>query len=157
METKEYEKQLNVKEVRIGNIVYGSWDDQDEDGEDVIRYSLCKITGVDENGELGEGWSYMLENLDRPETDYYNGLYGIELTEDWLLKFGFDLLHKGKFRNVYDYSLDHRFGYSDNHGLVHVDSALIFVGNTFSHIKYVHQLQNLFHSLTGEELKIKES
>ncbi|WP_312306591.1 hypothetical protein [Chryseobacterium sp.] len=80
----------------------------------------------------------------------------IELTEEWLLKMGFDLLHKGKFRNVYDYSLDHRFGYSDNHGLVYVDSALTFVGNSFSHIKFVHQLQNLVFALTGEELTIKE-
>lgn len=31
----------------------------------------------------------------------------------------------------------------------------IFSGNEIPHIKYIHQLQNIFHSLTGTELEIK--
>nr|DAG72856.1 MAG TPA: hypothetical protein [Caudoviricetes sp.] len=145
METKEYEKQLNIKEVRIGNIVYGSWDDQDEDGEDVIRYSLCKITGVDENGELGEGWSYMLENMESPDTDYYGGLYGVELNEDWLLNLGFEKVN---------YTFWAKGLAVHNHDIV---SFYMLYEQNRTYIKYVHQLQNLYFALTGEELKIKES
>lgn len=80
----------------------------------------------------------------------------IELTEDWLLKMGFDLLHFGKFRKVYDLLKDSRFGYSDNFGLANIESAVTFGCKDFTHVKYVHQLQNLYFALTGEELTIKE-
>ena len=78
----------------------------------------------------------------------------IPLTEEWLLKLGFELLYTGKSRKVYDFAKDLRFGYSNNHGLSNTQSAVTFVGNSFTHIKYVHQLQNLYFALTGSELTV---
>jgi hypothetical protein len=80
----------------------------------------------------------------------------IPLTEEWLLNFGFELLYTGKFRKVYDFSKDLRFGYQDNYGLANIESSVTFVGNSFKHIKYVHQLQNLYFALTGNELIFKD-
>lgn len=68
----------------------------------------------------------------------------IPLTEEWLLKFGFEhrefsfdkgsfFLSKRRFKNEYLYQAHtHRF-----------------------QVKYVHQLQNLYFALTSEELNIK--
>ena len=69
----------------------------------------------------------------------------IPLTEEWLLNFGFKFEKEGykKFR-------------------FRVVEPVNYVGYLFCEgsrilreIRYVHQLQNLYFSLTGEELKIK--
>jgi hypothetical protein len=73
----------------------------------------------------------------------------IPLTEEWLLKFGFD---------GYDKAIN------DNLITIKGETALIWgeLGSTYSHAfhapcKYVHQLQNLYYALTGTELEIKET
>jgi hypothetical protein len=70
----------------------------------------------------------------------------ILLTEEWLLRLGFELLYSN-LPNQYMYGkdliramCDKRKGFNE-----------IFVIDT-PHIKYVHQLQNLHFALTGEEL-----
>ena len=69
----------------------------------------------------------------------------IPLTEEWLLKFGFETKDKvfwdvGNFR----VGQDRWGGYDYVSRRVDID------------LKYVHQLQNLYFALTGEELTIKE-
>ena len=69
----------------------------------------------------------------------------IPLTEEWLLKFGFETKDKvfwdvGNFR----VGQDRWGGYDYVNRRVDID------------LKYVHQLQNLYFALTGEELTIKE-
>lgn len=81
----------------------------------------------------------------------------IELTEQWLLKLGFERRSYGYF------CIDFK----------HIDNALrlfpMTSGSRFNgmwgvalmpqlqkKIEYVHQLQNLYFALTGEELTIKE-
>ena len=81
---------------------------------------------------------------------------GIELTPEILVKAGFVFNSEV---NTYDKVIEH--------GLLAIDiddkSFFIgdsheecgFAGNTKSALKSVHQLQNLFFSLCGEELEIK--
>ena len=83
------------------------------------------------------------ESIENGEID----LFPIDLTEEWLLKFGFE---------------------KDNH-VFRLGIIAIFIQKEFGHFevnilhtdmdnkicKHVHQLQNLYHSLTGEELTIK--
>ncbi len=68
--------------------------------------------------------------------------YGIRLTEEWLEKFG--LCENNEY----------------HHYLTFTGKKIHYCVNSFNdewiEIKYVHQLQNLYHSLTGEELKVKE-
>jgi len=68
----------------------------------------------------------------------------IPLTQEWFLKLGF---HKYKGDNS-DCFLDD-FETSCNRKL------FFWKGTYIQNIKYVHQLQNLYFSLTGEELTLK--
>lgn len=79
-----------------------------------------------------------------------NWVKPISLTEEWLLKFG----STGTYGN-WQYTLP--VGAITFHFRRNIEwySELggIYLG---SKIKYVHQLQNLYFALTGEELKTKE-
>ena len=68
----------------------------------------------------------------------------IELTEEWLLKFGFEKVN---------YTFWVKGLAVHNHDIV---SFYMLYEQNRTYIKYVHQLQNLYHSLCGEELKINE-
>ena len=74
----------------------------------------------------------------------------IPLTPEWLERFGFErVLHDE--RDWYNYPL----------GLInplnnYEDHGYMMAGEFDLDIRYVHQLQNLFFALTGEELTINE-
>lgn len=73
----------------------------------------------------------------------------IPLTKGWLLRFGFDI-HAGYL--YYDNS-NHLMGHmerEENHWILENGDREI------ASFKYVHQLQNLYFALTGEELELKE-
>ena len=90
------------------------------------------------------------------ETDSYGNTYGtcdcdikysksIPLTEEWLLKFGI----QGWFGN-------NRFQIQrTTDKLFEVMAWKNGIYFWLCHLEYVHQLQNLYHALTGEELEIK--
>lgn len=69
-------------------------------------------------------------------------LQPIQLTEEWLLKCGFYLVDKNFF--IHD-SLS--LGIRKSNGF--------YMNHVTKEIKYLHQLQNLYFALTGEELKIE--
>ena len=87
----------------------------------------------------------------------------ILLTEEWLVKFGFekyqmnmskniDLFGGGKqlsFSGDYLYLID-----SENPNTTPTDIILLWNKDVMKKF-YVHQLQNLYFALTGEELEIK--
>ncbi len=94
----------------------------------------------------------------------------ILLTEEWIIKLGFYsegegneggiMIHNQFIRN-YKYELKCFVNFEDfvwlqlficEVGIHPNDSQSSFIPNK---IKFVHQLQNLFFALTGEELKIK--
>jgi hypothetical protein len=72
----------------------------------------------------------------------------IPLTEEWLLNFGFEKYHSNMFvkegRLTVNWYLLHEYYFiSFNHKRVE--------------LKYVHQLQNLYYSLTGTELSLAQN
>jgi len=79
-----------------------------------------------------------MEQFDYP----YPKVSPIPLTEEWLIKFGFD----GQDYNLFTIEL------SRNQFMILKDEWLIVISNN---CKYVHQLQNIYFALTGEELTIK--
>ena len=90
--------------------------------------------------------------------NFYSGRYedlrGIPLTEDILLKCGFELVQDGDFSKRYDLIKDERFDFLINKGNEQL-SGIRFKGNTlYDEIKYLHQLQNLFFILSGNQLII---
>jgi hypothetical protein len=80
----------------------------------------------------------------------------ILLTEEWLLKFGFEEKH-GVFKKYMNEQII-AIGLDGSFGLYN-DKSRWRIGSSFSNdyrLKYVHQLQNLYFALTGEELTIKD-
>lgn len=82
-----------------------------------------------------------------------NGFEPISLTEEWLLKFGFDKVLPRNDKMYY--RLNDYFVIEDSRVFLLGDDAFEIL-KLRQEIKYVHQLQNLYFALTGEELTIKE-
>ena len=137
---------MKAQELRIGNYYL----------QDCLGGDISHITAED-----------ILELYDDPLEDYFKP---IQLTEDWLLKFGFDRRTEASDK----WYVDYRVAYSlfgaiqcgDEFILPWDDIYYIFCiattndgmesYETLTKIKYVHQLQNLYFALTGEELTIKQ-
>lgn len=91
--------------------------------------------------------------LEQRQSDLANQEYlkPIPLTEDWLLRMGFERQEENN-----SYQLDTNFGVSfwGRDGVINTYCESNEFGNE---MKYVHEIQNRFHSLSGaQELTIKE-
>jgi len=89
----------------------------------------------------------------QPENELHDisDLSPIPLTEEWLFKFGFFRPFMPPIYEIVTSEMDKRFR-------IHkVDDNAFILGryeSTSIKIQYVHQLQNLYFALTGEELEI---
>lgn len=135
---------LKASELRIGNLVKGlGWNS--EEIEIKVDY---KIIGSLHEKELSSMHI-------RP----------IPLTEEWLVKFGFACVHKGnKHYSMRQSIRNNNYIHfiptiNDMWHLCFSDTQINDYRDyiTATAIKHVHQLQNLYHALTGEELIIKKS
>lgn len=129
---------MKANELRIGNLVYRTNKLTKE--KLTIELTASCILYISANGEIS---SFIYEP--------------IPLTEEWLTKFGFkehDFEHIGYVPETY-HRIESKIGY------MVIDSQFEFTlnyGGEYSseEIKNVHQLQNLYFALTGEELTIKK-
>jgi len=126
---------MKANELRIGNLLL--WDDQPE--------RILKVSEIGFNKYKDRFVSF--ENGDGCLLDSDSGLIPIQLTEEWLVRFGFE-----KDRN--GYALHDKMSLS-----IHVSKELGFVPcwsdlvlSIKYNLQYVHQLQNLYFALTGQEL-----
>ena len=116
---------MEAKELRLENLLL-------HDGE-IISVDIYDISVID----VGKS----------PFADRYEP---IPLTEEWLIKFGFEFDEIGYlFKDLSIYSFVDR----KEKGFMLVVAD---IEHKETYVKYVHQLQNLFHALTGEDLTIKE-
>lgn len=98
-------------------------------------------------------------NTHRVEGVYPNRDYskwsGIPLTEEWLVKLN---VNEEKEQNVFriNYVNYHKGTNTFNYCISYFFDENGYVDNCFNEVKYVHQLQNLYFALTGEELTINE-
>lgn len=86
-----------------------------------------------------------------------HGYEPILLTEEWLLKLGFNKEYRYGYIGIDVCDTDFVLTYPeamDEH-LEHFSFEFEVGVQKFKEIKYVHELQNLFHSLTGTELTRK--
>lgn len=140
---------IQQKELRAGNLVLvPSIDDEIYEMHTINRYGRnCSVT----DNKLGVLSGVLdIENI-----------MPIELTEDWLLKFAFD---KEKRIFIDDGSLielDKATGSNDelayNVFIKQIDDKDKITDSIIINIElqYVHQLQNLYYALAGEELILK--
>lgn len=115
---------MKAEDLRRGNLILTS---KDAGGKKFLRSIVQEITAT-----------YVIVDGDRKVM--LEDCEGISLSEEWLLKCGFE-----RENNRWEMYIDE----------FHVVfNGQIFLEGTGIDIKYVHQLQNLYYVLTGEELKI---
>ena len=124
---------MKVTELRINNWV------QFKHTETPVRVIL---------GDFVMAREYKDERLDDYEP--------IPLTEEWLVKFGFE-----KKQNKFDNRWDNEYGFEievqgDKYAYCVWDESAPHLTTFLGHCKYVHQLQNLYFALTGEELTLNK-
>ena len=133
---------MKAQELRIGNLLNHFWIDKDGTPHNVIR-----ITGIMKQ-------FIILDDNRLPEylNLHENECEPIPLTEEWLVKFGFEKSKQPNGTIFYGQrSVFFRITKHPNR-----DDIFHLFGYEFTVVlEYVHQLQNLYFALTGEELTIK--
>lgn len=132
---------MKATELRIGN--YIQWEDESND--------LAEVIGIYEPKEklLQGGYWLNIKTNNEIYPAMIDEFVGIELTEQWLKDFGFT-----QSDDDWDWWIDWSKERETFKACKYIDSnsyAVIGLGD----FKYVHQLQNLYFALTGEELTLK--
>jgi hypothetical protein len=125
---------MKANELRIGNYIKLMFNYED--------YELLQVTSDE------------LVDVDKKRADYEP----IPLTEEWLYKFGFKDIDKGD--HDYNTYTDSNHNYYLQIDVRKKDGKYSILDNSFDDLRdfsmvdisYVHQLQNLYFALTGEEL-----
>ena len=133
---------MEVRELRIGNYLeskvdYDGWGFAVSKGN---YFSIKEFNGnyLHKWSDMGASGSFSLDDA-----------IPIPLTEEWLLKFGFV---SNPYQDIY------YIKNGDNSFVIDINKTRGKLELFWKHIdlKYVHQLQNLYFALTGEELTIKQ-
>ena len=117
---------MKANELRIGNLLF-------DRGDKILRLDYWDFMKPAQRMFLGDSEVH-------PLTEDLEYCKPIPLTEEWLFRFGF----------VYN---PHSIEFHGKNMIFHnwiKDRGYVSWGST--QIKYVHQLQNLYFALTGEEL-----
>ena len=144
---------MKANELRIGNYVNVPNSEQCPFRIDAFEHCSEKFIKVAQEVKLN-GFEV------HPLTWYGADLEPIPLTEEWLLKFGFYL--RDGFSNTFKLNVEkHQYDcseitYSEKEGLFRFSNGQQKGTTLIPHIKYVHQIQNLYFALIGEELKQQE-
>lgn len=145
---------IESKELRIGNYVMIDFESQE-----IVKVKEIKEITEGKKGNMsishvmkdgGYATTSLEESIKQNEYDFL--VKPIPLTEDWLVKFGYVGFKKGSYK-TYGLIIDNVISYS-----VNIHNNEVVFPNKYKPVKlkYVHQLQNLYHALTGEELTIKQ-
>ncbi len=135
---------INSKELRIGNSVLYT-----NQFPDRITGNTNEILEVKGPREFGVDLGYIGYTCFNVSFEYIDP---IKLSEGWLLKLGFKDM--GEF---YD-DVDKSYCLNDKWYIIFVDGVYKFgleYQDFCTELKNVHQLQNIYFALTGEELEIK--
>jgi len=138
---------MKTSELRIGNLLEFSNGIQATKIVTVDRRFFSSATIEKEDGDF-------------EITPYYKA---IPLTEEWLLKFGFENNIHGNWNRYFKdgiYPRSFAFQFYKN-GRVDFWYGDFNVGNLnsikYNPLQYVHQLQNLYFALTGKELEYEQN
>ena len=130
---------MKADELRIGNYLKG------------LQGDILEIEQIKKDCDNYIGYAVYFSNKDSSSLIHDLELQPIPLTEEWLLKFGFEF-----FKHHY---LGYDIFKKDNLLIAMMIVNVIFIDDydtALAEIKHVHQLQNLYFALTGEELILKK-
>lgn len=138
---------MNQNELRIGNFVSAKTTSE-------TFNIVCEIG----DGGSGRGWYVRLENVNHGVWLEHNDNFlieGIEITEKWLIKLGFTCdWSKIYTKRIEENSFELRFDKTDKIIVLDVNINYEETSLEFKHIKYIHQLQNLYFALVNSELQL---
>ena len=120
---------INANELRIGNLVF--FNDQFIPIYEVKNESVNFYLGLDHKGRI------------RYQAIYLKGIEPIIITDELLLTFGFENMEKFPIRYVQRIKPD---------SLSEFEPCIVVGDLWLTGIRYIHQLQNLYFSITGKEL-----
>lgn len=126
---------MKIQELRIGNLVKCKM------SNDSAIYSVIQIDGF--------GLKVRLSHPRHTEFTPIDRIKPIPLTEEILLKCGFDFSENAYFSPIFNLVSKLRIVGHDG------DFRLLLNTQMAIKVEYLHQLQNLFLDLTGEELEVK--
>jgi hypothetical protein len=127
---------IKPNDLRIGNLV----------GYNFVEDEIYAIRSFDEE-------HVSLENNISFHYIGYDEVEPVEITPFMLEKVGFYIVSDNEYKTKFDILEYGRFDYIlVKHKLC--SSSVRFEGSSLFNIKYVHQLQNLYFSLTGRELTV---
>ena len=138
---------MEVRELRVGNLINQG-----------VAYGNMEVSGY-------ELYQFTLYKNGGSVADYYEQWKPAPLTEEWLLKFGFELDGEQINGKYYIKQFALNSGYRDFLSISDKGAGYLFLLTSnyekesvlpFPY-KYVHQLQNLYFALTNKELTIKET
>lgn len=107
------------------------------------------------------GKTTIIDSLERSPSDWERTNHkrtmdtkGIEITNDWLVKLGFQLYPSGYFcLNLNDKNTYLSIG-SKHHRKINliIEQEGVAFSTELNHINFVHEIQNLFFAFTGREV-----
>lgn len=131
---------INIQELRIGNYVRAG----DTPHARRVESLFSSLRRARLRSDRGDSSTFSEDEM-----------IPIEITEEWLLKLGFRLMDSDGYEYTQYKNKDWRFYVfkADNYdGYLLVDGMVTITDR----VKHVHQLQNLYFALSGEELTLKE-
>jgi len=143
---------MKTSELRIGNLINGIYYEYENDGdsEEIEHTVVCKVVTLD----VADMCEYPIFVYSDEEIEHFSEFEGIDLTEEWLLKFGFNaksVNHNFRIDSDIDFQIS-----SGQRVIETNERSSFYLENNFgTKINYVHQLQNLYFALTGEELTLE--
>ena len=136
---------MKANELRIGNKIIGVY----SDGENDELEDICTVLALDETGEIN-GHKIWVESSNS-NAEIFSEFKPIPLTEEWLIRFGFDNL--GKFGwGIGDFHIENT---KNLRGKYKYKYCFRTISRKIIRVTTVHQLQNMFYILTGKELRTK--
>lgn len=139
---------MKANELRIGNLVF-------IDTHIELERVSMRIESISYNALSKEHYSMVFAHSgDRFNFSYYpfvSQMKPIPLSEEILLKCGFAYNHP-KSRDSFSLGNIH---FLLNDGDSVIGNGLYMNGYRVADIKYLHELQNLYFAITGEELKVE--
>lgn len=137
---------IDPKELRIGNYIAS--------GKEFTNLSI--IGKVLEIGNVEREFEQVYCECEESFEWFFRDDYcGIPITEEWLIKLGFNEVDP-----VFNEQIEHAYEIPSWGRVCIMDGKLVseeyyFLDGMNAEIKYVHQLQNLYFALTSQELTIQ--
>ncbi len=153
---------MEANELRIGNYICRQSED---DGEVVDTFEPEQIIGVGP-AYYGEGYvAYFAVKEGQSHAENLRLFNPVKITPEWLIKLGFNitwsgqgdgttLAIEGKAFNIHTHDASKGYVFAREYSR-DGNTKWNHIGYPSTRLIYIHQLQNLYFALTGEELVLK--